>query len=366
MVEEHLYQRIAEHFRQQILTGELKPGEKLPTIRELTVVWDCTPGTIQRAYQSLIQEGLIVSRVGLGTRVVDRPVDGRRMGAALRWARLVHRAESFLLESINAGYTVNEIELGVSMALDRWRQWTDDSQQPAKNTIRFAGSHDLMISWISAHANEIIPGWRLDVSFSGSLGGLITLASGNAELAGCHLWDADNQEYNKAYVQRLLPGQRAALVTLAGRRQGLIVAPGNPKQIHDLGDLTTRDVRFINRQTGSGTRVWLDTMLQAQRIDPEQIQGYEMALMTHSEVARQVAEGGADVGLGFEGAARAFNLDFLPLTNEVYDLVILESHFEHPALQALVQWIGSTAGKQQIANLDGYDTEQSGALRWVG
>lgn len=366
MIEEHLYQRIAEHIRQQILAGQLKPGDRLPTIRQLTAIWGCTPGTIQRAYQSLIHEGLIASRVGQGTHVLDRPADGQHMGAALRQARLVHRAESFLLESINAGYSVSEIERGVSMALDRWRQSTQESQQPTQSTIRFAGSHDLMVSWISTHASEVMPGWRMDVSFSGSLGGLIALSSGKAELAGCHLWDADSEDYNIPYVERLLPGQRVALVTLAGRRQGLIVAAGNPKDIENLVDLTAENIRFINRQTGSGTRVWLDTMLRAGQIDPEHIQGYETAMMTHSEIARQVAEGGADVGLGFEGAARAYNLDFVPLTQESYELVILERLFEHPALQALLNWLCSKKGKEQIASLAGYDTERSGSVRWTG
>jgi putative molybdopterin biosynthesis protein len=366
MKDEHLYQRIAEHIRQQILEGKYQPGERLPAIRQLTAIWGCTPGTIQRAYQALAQEGLIASRVGQGTRVLENPVEGAATNAGLRQVRLVHRAESFLLESLNTGYTMAEIERGLVLALDHTRQVAQESQRPLQNLLRFAGSNDLLVSWIAAHASEIMPGWRLEVSFSGSLGGLIALSTGKADLAGCHLWDSDGENYNTAYVRRLLPGQRAAVIILAERRQGLMLAAGNPKQVGDLADLARGDIQFVNRQAGSGTRVWLDTMLRARQIAPSGIQGYEKALMTHSEVARLVAEGKADVGLGFEGAAYAFGLDFVPLTLESYELVTVERIFEQPVVQDLVHWLGSEEGKQQIASQVGYNAAQSGNVRWVG
>ena len=135
--------------------------------------------------------------------------------------------------------------------------------------------------------------------------GLIALAEGKADLAGCHLWDAESDTYNIPFVHRLLPGKDVTIVTLAHRRQGLIVAPGNPHNIHDLADLTRPGIRFVNRQSGSGTRVWLDAMFSRQGIDPKKIDGYEDERMTHSDVARTVAEGSADVGLGLETAGQA-------------------------------------------------------------
>jgi putative molybdopterin biosynthesis protein len=366
MSEEHLYQAIAEHVRQDILAGKFKPGDKLPTIRQLTAIWNCTSGTVQRAYQALAKEGLVSSRVGQGTQVLAPAADWVGIHPAVRQARLVHRAESFILESISAGYALAEIERSLTFALDHWRQAVQNSQQAPQNTLRFAGSHDLLISWLAVHMSDILPGWRLDVNFSGSLDGLIALSSENAEMAGCHLWDTESADYNSAYVYRLMPGRRVALITLAQRSQGLILAPGNPHHIRNLADLASGDIRFVNRQAGSGTRLWLDQALQARHIDPGQISGYDNALVTHSEVARRVAEGLADVGLGFEGAARAFNLDFIPLTHECYELATLEKNFTHPAIQALVNWLASPDGKERIAGLAGYGTETSGRVRWIG
>ena len=363
MQDDYLYQQIAESIRQEILSGKLKPGDRLPSVRGMTSQWGCTPGTVQRAYRELAGQGLVVSRAGQGTRVVEKlPPDDQ---TPLRRASLIHRAEAFLLEVLTAGYTPAEVESALRQALDRWRVLAQQPESPPEHTLRYAGSHDLALTWLASRFSELVPGYSLQLSFSGSLGGLIALVEGEADLAGCHLWDEESETYNVPFVRRLLPGKRVALLTLAHRRLGLIVPAGNPTNVQGLDDLPRAGQRFVNRQSGSGSRVWLDARLRQAGIDPGDILGYLDEKMTHLEVAEAVAEGGADVGLGLEAAALSYGLDFVLLTRERYDLIIPEAVFESRPLQALIEWLGSRAAKEAIQSLGGYDTHATGRIRWV-
>jgi|YNPNPStandDraft_1061719.scaffolds.fasta_scaffold08485_2 molybdate-binding protein/DNA-binding transcriptional regulator YhcF (GntR family) len=362
-----LYQLIGEAIRQQILEGRLKPGDPLPTIREMASRWGCTPGTVQQAYQELARQGLLVSRPGQGTRVGSGlpELASAADQAPLRQAVLTHQAEAFLLEVLRAGYTPAEIERAFHTALDRWR--TVEHQQPAPTgrTLRFVGSHDPAISLIAAHCADFAAGYTVAVTFTGSLGGLIALAEGKADMAGSHLWDEASDTYNLPFVERLLPGQRVALLTLAHRRLGLIVAPGNPLQISGLADLARPGVRFVNRQRGAGTRVWLDAHLRRLGIQPEQVVGYGEEEPTHMEVARAVATGRADVGLGIEAASLGYRLGFVPLTRERYDLIIPEEAWALPAVQGLSSWLATPQARSLIAELGGYETDETGQVTWT-
>jgi putative molybdopterin biosynthesis protein len=151
-------------------------------------------------------------------------------------------------------------------------------------------------------------------------------------------------------------------ISLANRRMGLIVAPGNPLQIDQLVDLARPGVQFINRQQGSGTRVWLDAQLRRLSIDPRQIAGFKDERMTHSAVARAVAEGKADAGLGLETAAQAYGLSFVFLNLERYDLVMLAETARQSPVQQFVGWLASAEGKQFVDQRVGYDSQVSGQL----
>ena len=363
MDETHLYQQISESIRQQILNGKLKPGDRLPSVRKMTAQWSCSAGTVQRAYQELARQGLVTSHAGQGTRVIEQLPS--QPEAPLRRAALLHRAEAFLLEVLTAGYTPPEIEEAVRQALDRWRILTHEVTSTPSQTLRFAGSHDLVVAWLASNFPEISPGFNLKIEFSGSRGGLFALAEGKADVAGCHLWDEESDTYNVPFVRRLFPGQRLALVTLAHRRLGLILPKGNPNQVEGLRDLARQGLRFANRQIGSGSRVWLDANLRKAGIDPDQIDGYNLEKLTHLEVALAVAEADIDVGLGLEAAAESFGLDFIPLTLERYDLVMLAPATELPAVRKLMAWLASSDAKQAIAKFNGYDTRQTGKLEWI-
>ena len=363
MPDDFLYRQIAETVRQEIMSGERKPGDRLPPVREMTRRWGCTLGTVQRAYHELAQQGLVTSRAGQGTRVVEKlPLQD---DTPLRRAGLVHRAESFLLEVLTAGFSPAAVEDAVRQALERWRTVAQKPAAAVARRLRFAGSHDLAVAWLASHCAEIAPHCELELAFTGSLGGLMALAQGQADLAGCHLWDEESDSYNLPFVRRLLPGRRMAVVTLAHRWLGLIVPQGNPAGLRGLADLEKPGLRFINRQAGSGTRVWLDAQLRRLKLAGQALAGYSDEALTHSEVARAIAEGRADVGLGLESVARSYGLEVVLLTCERYDLVIPAEHMALPAVEALLDWLSGPAGRQAITGLGGYQLDESGALQWV-
>jgi len=363
-----LYQQIGEAVRQQVLDGALKPGDLLPPVREMAERWGCTPGTVQQAYKELARQGLVVSRPGQGTRIGATLPPAPRDRSPLRRAALVHQAEAFLLEVLAAGYTPVEADAAFRAALDRWRALAAEAvagEAADQAILRFAGSHDPAISLLAARFPQLCACCTLEVAFPGSLGGLIALAEGKADLAGCHLWDAESDTYNVPFVRRLLPGRRVALVTLAHRRLGFIVPSGNPAALTAVSDLARPGLRFINRQRGAGTRVWLDAQLHAHGLAPEAVTGYTTEVATHSEVARAVAEGHADAGMGVEAAALAYALDFVLLTTERYDLVLPAEVFATEPARGLTGWLASAEGRAAIADLGGYEMGETGRVVWV-
>ncbi|MCS7088529.1 MAG: molybdopterin biosynthesis protein [Thermoflexales bacterium] len=230
-----------------------------------------------------------------------------------------------------------------------------------ERTIVAIGSHDVLLDLLAQHLAR--RNRRLSSANVGSIGGLVALKQRHAHLAGCHLLDPESGEYNVAYVRRYLPDTEVALVTLAHREQGLIVARGNPKGIHGLTDLLRSGVRFVNRQRGSGTRILLDYALQQHNLDSAQIAGYDREEYTHLAVAAAVASGRADCGLGIPAAAQALGLDFVPLFQERYDLVIPRAFAESALLAPLFDVLHDAAFRAQAAALPGYDVRAMGTVQ---
>jgi molybdate-binding protein/DNA-binding transcriptional regulator YhcF (GntR family) len=358
----YLYQEIAETLRRRIASGELNAGDRLPPVRALAEEWSCTPGTISRAYQMLAEEGLLISHPGRGTRVAPdalQPIAG-----VWPWAALVNRAEQYLLEALARGHTPIQATAALGVAVGRWEELqeqgaTAEPLVPA-GVVRFAGSHDLALEVLAGMLGEVAPALRWQAEFTGSLGGLMTLARGEADLAGTHLWDATTDQYNVPFVERLFPGRSVGLLTLARRELGFIVAPGNPLKLDEIADLGQPGVRLINRQTGSGTRVWFDAQLERAGVDGDRISGYARAAATHTAVARAVANGEVDVGIGIFAAARSFRLGFVSLAQEQYDLVMLATGWQTPGGRAVRQVVQSSAFREALAALGGYDTSVTG------
>lgn len=226
------------------------------------------------------------------------------------------------------------------------------------------GSHDIVLDLVSSWLRRRGAGHSLASAHVGSLGGLTALRRGEAHLAGVHLLDEESGDYNVPYVRRYL-GQPARLVLLCRRDQGFLVPRGNPKRIRSFADLARPDVTFINRQRGAGTRILLDYHLKQAGIAPAQVQGYRREEFTHLAVAATVRSGAADCALGILAAARALDLDFLPVTQEDYELCIPAAHWDHPGVQAVLSLLADADFRQAVEALGGYDLSDAGRVRVV-
>lgn len=234
------------------------------------------------------------------------------------------------------------------------------SKAEIEKTILSIGSHDLtldlMAQFLASHDR------RLASANVGSQGGLVALRRGEAHFAGSHLLNPQTGEYNISYIRQYMPGIPVKVVALVGREQGLLVKKGNPKGIRGLGDLTQPGVQFVNRQRGAGTRVLLDYHLNLMTIPQSSIEGYQQEEYTHLGVAASVASGRADCGLGIAAAAQALDLDFVPLFQERYDLVIPKPFAEDDLLAPLFGLLADSAFRKAVSQLPGYDVSVMGAV----
>lgn len=229
------------------------------------------------------------------------------------------------------------------------------------NTILAVGSHDLALELLGVFLRRKLENVSLSCANVGSMGGIMAIRNNEAHMAGVHLLDDKTGLYNTSYVEKYLPNTTCQLVHLAMRQQGLMVIPGNGKGITGLGDLVRADISFINRQRGSGTRMLLDYELGKCNIDAKQIAGYEKEVGTHMAVAASIAAGTADTGLGVQAAAVALGLDFIPVAEEQYDL-LLNFSADDERLHAILDILQTAEFRQEVESLGGYDLRNAGKV----
>jgi len=225
------------------------------------------------------------------------------------------------------------------------------------------GSHDLTVDLLRSLIQET-SGGRVTLSSTnvGSMGGLLAADKLITHVAGCHLLDPETGQYNTPYIARFVTNTPVNVITVVHRWQGLMVRKGNPKQIQSIRDLARPRITFVNRQAGSGTRVLLDYELSQAQIAPDSIDGYRSEEYTHMNVAMAVASGRADAGLGILAAARALDLDFIPVTRERYDFVIPIALMEAENVRALLDLLQSAPFREQVCAMGGYEIEETGKV----
>jgi putative molybdopterin biosynthesis protein len=223
-----------------------------------------------------------------------------------------------------------------------------------KPAILFSGSDDLALEGIAGHLEKRVTMFNLPV---GSLDGLVNLRQGLCQISGSHLLD-ESGEYNMPFIRHLFPDRSVEVITLAHRTQGWMLAPGNPKRLRGIQDLARQDVHFVNRNPGSGTRLWIDTRLRELGIPPHQIPGYAHEVKTHSEAAALIQAGRADIALGLQAAANEHGLDFIPGFEERYDLVLLPEH--EKSLLPLLEYIQTKDFRNMLSALTGYNPSHTG------
>jgi putative molybdopterin biosynthesis protein len=222
------------------------------------------------------------------------------------------------------------------------------------------GSHDILLDLLANELMSLNKPVRLVSSNVGSLAGLTAIRDCSAMFAGSHLLDPDTEDFNFPSLAKYLPGIDVIVINLAIRHQGLIVPKGNPKRLQKIEDLTREEVTFINRQRGAGTRILLDYHLQKAGIDPSNIRGYQHEEFTHMAVAVNVLSGAVDTGLGISSAARALDLDFVPMARERYDIVIPRRFLNDSRIQSLLSLLQQSDLKSKIESFGGYETTLTG------
>jgi putative molybdopterin biosynthesis protein len=224
------------------------------------------------------------------------------------------------------------------------------------------GSHDFCMELLSHELTREFPDLSLSVSNVGSFSGLLALGRGICHVACAHLFDPDSGTYNVPYLAHHLPDRPVMVINLVHRDLGLIVARGNPLNIQTIADIERSGARIINRQGGSGTRLFFDAELTRLGIAAERIPGYENEVATHNDAALAVFGGSADAAVGILSAANMLGLDFVHLTKERFDLIIPKEHIAGSAIAALLQVIRSDAFRQKVNEMAGYDTSATGQL----
>jgi putative molybdopterin biosynthesis protein len=234
------------------------------------------------------------------------------------------------------------------------------SPDDINKTIFATGSHDITLDLIAQflHSKDR----RLTAANVGSIAGLVALSRNEAHLAGSHLLDPETGEFNLSYVEQYLPDIPVMIIALVGRSQGLLIPKGNPKHIHSLTDLTRRDVTFVNRQRGAGTRFLLDYQLEQLGIAKGAVRGYQNQEFTHLAVGAAIASGRADCGIGIAAVTQSLELDFIPLFEERYDLIIPQEFARSSLLEPLFSLFENHNFRKMVASLPGYDITPMGNI----
>lgn len=237
-----------------------------------------------------------------------------------------------------------------------------NSEFKIENDIIISGQ-DIILDVLARHIEEKTDNIRVLRSNVGSYTSLCDLYNDKISISSSHLWDGDTNEYNTAYVRRLIPGIPCILINLAYRRQGFYVAKGNPHNITTWDDLIKSDISIVNREKGSGTRVLLDEKLRLYNVEGESIKGYNFEQSSHLAVASSIAVGDGDLGIGIEKVAHQVSeIDFVPIQEERYDLIIKKSFLKYPLYKLIIEIIQSKEFKKEIKGLGEYDLRDTGKI----
>ena len=231
-----------------------------------------------------------------------------------------------------------------------------------QNTLVVIGSHDPLLDELGDMLHLENPELYMSSSHVGSMGGIMAIRRGEAHAAGCHLLDTNDGTYNRSFIRKYFPKGGVRLISCVGRQQGLMVAKGNPLNIQKFADIAGKGVRYVNRQKGSGTRILTDYLCKQENLDTAAIYGYDREELTHTSVAAQIGSGSADAGMGVYSAAKLYDLDFIPICVEEYDLMIPDHAWDTPMVRELLTILKSDAFREKILSLGGYTVDNPGEI----
>ena len=321
----------------------------LEMLTEIPVTGQTTVEAVmtRRIVSSLKHKEYVRVKVGeVGGRIIAAPLT-RGAGAAMSLVR----ADGFCIieqnsEGVEAGETVPVLLTGDPVGIS--------------NTLVVIGSHDMMLDVLADMMPLKFRNMHLSSTHVGSLGGIMALQRKETHIAPIHLLDEETGQYNIPFLKKHFK-EPMALVKGVGRIQGIIVKKGNPLNVSSIEDL--KRLRYVNRQRGAGTRMLLDYELQKLNIKPEDISGYELEATTHMAVAALVGSDGADAGLGIQAAAKAMNLDFIPVGQEDYDFAVPVEYLELPYVKAFIELLKSSEFQKKMESFGGYSFENAGDVQ---
>ena len=227
-----------------------------------------------------------------------------------------------------------------------------------EKTLIVTGSHDPLIDEVADLLARSGAPFRVSSTHVGSMGAIYAIKGGRAHMGAIHLLD-DAGQYNESYVKRFFPDGGAVIEKGVGRVQGLMVQKGNPLGLKEFRDI--RNVRYVNRQRGAGTRVLCDHLLRENGMEPSEINGYDNEEYTHTAVAALIAAGNADAGLGIYSAAKMYDLDFIPICRETYDFLIDARFADDPMVRAFLETLRSAPCRERLLRMGGYSLEDDNA-----
>ena len=231
-----------------------------------------------------------------------------------------------------------------------------------KNTLVVIGSHDPLLDEVADMMHVANNHVYMSSAHVGSMGGIMAIRRGEAHAAGCHLLDTATGQYNLSFMKKYFPHGDVKLIRCVGRQQGMMVAKGNPLGIGAFADIARPGLRYVNRQKGSGTRILTDYLMKQNDLDPAAIYGYDREELTHTSVAAQIASGSADAGMGIYSAAKLYDLDFIPICIEEYDLIIPDHAWDTPVVRQLIDTLKSDAFRDKLLAMGGYTVEHAGEI----
>ncbi|MEG0662449.1 MAG: molybdopterin biosynthesis protein, partial [Anaerovoracaceae bacterium] len=324
----------------------------LPVLEKLTCDFSAGGKSImancsKRLVSSLKHKEYVRVKVGkVDNKMVAAPL-ARGAGAAMSLVR----ADGFCVIPQNS----EGVEAGEAVKVQLYRDLDE-----IENTVVVIGSHDLILDVMADMMPNAYHNMFVSSTHVGSMGGLMALKREETHLAPIHLLDEATGTYNIPLVKKLFPREPMVLIKGVGRTQGIMVKKGNPLNISGITDLTS--CRYVNRQRGAGTRVLFDYQLKQLGLMEEDINGYGREAATHMAVAASVGSDGADAGMGILSAAKAMNLDFIPVADEEYDFAMPKKYLDLPHIQAFIALLKSTAFRERLNNLGGYTVEQAGTI----
>ena len=234
--------------------------------------------------------------------------------------------------------------------------------QKLQNTLVVIGSHDPLLDGLADMLHLENPSLYMSSSHVGSMGGIMAIRRGEAHAAGCHLLDTADGSYNRSFIKKYFPKGGVRLISCVGRQQGLMVAKGNPLNITKFSDIAKDSVRYVNRQKGSGTRILTDYLCKQEGVDASAVYGYDREELTHTSVAAQIVSSSADAGMGIYSAAKLYDLDFIPICIEEYDLIIPDHAWDTPMVQELLSILKSDAFREKMLSMGGYTVDNPGEI----